>query len=110
MTAASKPGEIYFYDWDANVLGDRGPDTPFAGARGLFEAVSVASREVPRAERTDRPLDAPADLSIAEADRRNDSAGKRYSGIGSPDETRGLAALLDAVPLAAELIPLSPPK
>ena len=36
--------------------------------------------------------------------------GAQISGIGSPDETRRLAALLDAVPLAAELIPLSPPK
>ena len=101
MTAASKPGEIYFYDWDANVLGDRGPDTPFAGARGLFEAVSVASREVPRAERTDRPLDAPADLSVAEADRRNDSAGERYYLFGADQQLIAGPASTGAAPTRA---------
>src|SRR5688500_20362689 len=30
--------QLQFYDWEPNVLGDRGPDAPYAGSKALFEA------------------------------------------------------------------------
>src|ERR687898_542935 len=35
--------QLQFYDWEPNVLGDRGPDSPFSGSRALFDAVELAS-------------------------------------------------------------------
>src|SRR5918996_1560412 len=63
--------QLQFYDWEPNVLGERGPDSPYSGTRGLFEAVEVASQEKPRVEPEDVPPD--SDLSPAEGDRRNDT-------------------------------------
>src|SRR5215203_1939416 len=37
--------QLQFYDWEPNVLGDRGPDAPYAGSKALFEAVDVASKQ-----------------------------------------------------------------
>ena len=87
--------QLQFYDWEANVLGGRGPDQPYAGSRALWEAVRVASRQKPRAEPTDVP---PEGVSPAVRrrfggdrrkileyyDRRNDSAKARYYLFG-PD-------------------------
>ncbi|WDT92845.1 protein translocase subunit SecD [Thermoleophilum album] len=87
--------QLQFYDWEANVLGGRGPDQPYAGSRALWEAVRVASRQKPRAEPTDVP---PEGVSPAVRrrfggdrrkileyyDRRNDSANARYYLFG-PD-------------------------
>ncbi len=87
--------QLQFYDWEANVLGGRGPDQPYSGSRALWEAVRVASRQKPRAEPTDVP---PEGVSPAVRrrfggdrrkileyyDRRNDSAKARYYLFG-PD-------------------------
>src|SRR3954463_2184189 len=45
--------QLQFYDWETNVLGDRGPDAPYAGSKALFEAVDVASKQKPKAEKDD---------------------------------------------------------
>ena len=63
--------QLQFYDWEPNVLGDRGPDSPYSGTRGLFEAAEVASNAEPKAEADDVPPD--SDLSPEEADRQNDT-------------------------------------
>ena len=68
--------QLQFYDWEPNVLGDRGPDSPFAGPDALYDAVSLASKSKPKAERTDVPPD--SNESPKQADRRNDTAKARY--------------------------------
>src|SRR5215216_3864343 len=68
--------QLQFYDWEPNVLGDRGPDSPFAGPDALFDAVTLASKSKPKAEQTDVPPD--SNESPAQADRRNDTAKARY--------------------------------
>ena len=81
--------QLQFYDWEPNVLGDRGPDAPYAGSKGLFQAVQVASKAQPKAERTDLPPDGASEeikrrfgndeKKIREYyDRRNDSATDKY--------------------------------
>jgi len=72
-----RPGAIRFYDWEPNVLGDRGPDTPYAGGTGLFQAVRVAAAARPKAERSDLGPGAAGKLSLRQADRRNDALGAR---------------------------------
>ena len=84
VKAAAMPGRLQFYDWEPNVIGDRGPDRPFAGGTALFDAVKTASRATPRAEATDIPVDPPPGLSREEADRRNDTRGDSYYLFG-PD-------------------------
>jgi SecD/SecF fusion protein len=74
--------QLQFYDWEPNVLGDRGPDAPYAGSKALFEAVDVASKQKPKAERTDVPPG--SDESPQEADRNNDSTRDQYYLFG-PD-------------------------
>ncbi|HYP48561.1 MAG TPA: protein translocase subunit SecD, partial [Thermoleophilaceae bacterium] len=73
--------QLQFYDWEPNVLGDRGPDAPFAGTKALFQAVELASKQKPKAERSDVPPD--SDLSPAEADRKNDTSGDRFYLFGA---------------------------
>ena len=46
--------QLQFYDWEPNVLGDRGPDAPYAGSKALFQAVEVASKQKPKAEQPRR--------------------------------------------------------
>ena len=70
--------QLQFYDWEPNVLGDRGPDAPYSGTRGFFTAVEVAARAEPRAEQTDIPPDAEGGMTPEEADRLNDTAGDKY--------------------------------
>ncbi|MGI8945137.1 MAG: protein translocase subunit SecD, partial [Thermoleophilaceae bacterium] len=81
--------QLQFYDWEPNILGGRGPDTPFTGSDGLFDAVKVAARASPRAEATDIPPDGPSDevkqrfgedeQKIRDFyDRRNDSSADKY--------------------------------
>src|SRR3989440_2371418 len=53
--------KLQFYDWEPNVLGPRGPNTPFTGGSALFDAVKFASTEKPRAEKTDIPPGGPSD-------------------------------------------------
>jgi SecD/SecF fusion protein len=70
--------QLQFYDWEPNVLGERGPDAPFSGTRGLFEAVELGSKSEPRAEPEDIPPDAPEGMTEEEADRQNDTFGDKY--------------------------------
>ena len=77
--------QLQFYDWEPNVLGERGPDAPYSGTRGLFNAVEDASQEEPRAEQSDIPIDADEGTTPEEADRLNDTAGDKYYLFG-PDE------------------------
>ncbi len=46
--------QLQFYDWEPNVLGDRGPDVPYAGSKALYDAVEVASKQKPKAEKDRR--------------------------------------------------------
>ncbi len=62
--------QLQFYDWEPNVLG-RGPDSPYAGTKALFQATEAASKEKPKAEATDVPPG--SDMTPAEADAANDS-------------------------------------
>ena len=57
--------QLQFYDWEPNVLGERGPDSPFAGSKSLYQAVQLASESKPRAERTDLPPGADEGLTQA---------------------------------------------
>jgi SecD/SecF fusion protein len=83
--------QLQFYDFEPNVTGRDGKyqpgnpssPSPFSGTRGLFEAVETASKLEPKAEPEDVPPD--SDLSPAEADRQNDTAGDKYYLFG-PDE------------------------
>ncbi|HEX2160802.1 MAG TPA: protein translocase subunit SecD, partial [Thermoleophilaceae bacterium] len=88
--------QLQFYDWEPNILGNQGPDAPFAGRTSLYDAVEVAAEQKPRAEPTDIPPD-----GVEEAveqrfdgdrkqiqryyDRRNDSHSGRYYLFG-PDK------------------------
>ncbi len=75
--------QLQFYDWEPNVLGKRGPDRPFIGTTALYEAVTLASKSKPRAEKVD--VEPGSDLSPAKADKANDSAKDRYYLFG-PDK------------------------
>ena len=74
--------QLQFYDWEPNVLGDRGPDVPYAGSKALYDAVEVATKQEPKAEQADVPPG--SDLSPAEADKQNDTIGDQYYLFG-PD-------------------------
>ncbi len=74
--------QLQFYDWEPNVLGDRGPDNPFAGTKSLYDAVEFASTQEGSAEREDVPPE--SDLSPAQADKENNSTGDQYYLFG-PD-------------------------
>ena len=74
--------QLQFYDWEPNVLGDRGPDNPFAGTKSLYDAVEFASTQEGSAEREDVPPE--SDLSPARADKENNSTGDQYYLFG-PD-------------------------
>jgi SecD/SecF fusion protein len=75
--------QLQFYDWEPNVLGPRGPERPFVGAAGLYDAVALASKQKPRSEAVDVPEG--SDESKAKADEQNDSAKSRYYLFG-PDK------------------------
>jgi len=77
--------QLQFYDWEPNVLGDRGPDAPFSGTSSLFDAVQLASDAEPKAEQTDIPPGAPDDLTREQADNQNDSTKAKFYLFG-PDE------------------------
>src|SRR4051794_823456 len=64
--------QLQFYDWEPNVLGNRGPDTPYAGAKALYDAAEFAQKQKPKAEKTDVPPG--SDMTPAQADRKNDSS------------------------------------
>jgi SecD/SecF fusion protein len=76
--------QLQFYDWEPNVLGDRGPDAPFAGSKALFQATEDASKQKPRAERTDVPPG--SNLTPQQADERNDSKATDQYYLFGPDE------------------------
>ena len=69
--------KLQFYDWEPNVLGDRGPDAPFAGSKALFQAVELASKSEAQgrgAPTARRPPEADLDAQ-RRRDRKNDTAG-----------------------------------
>ncbi|HZI91629.1 MAG TPA: protein translocase subunit SecD [Thermoleophilaceae bacterium] len=70
--------QLQFYDWEPNVLGPRGPNSPYSGSKALYEAVQAAKDLEPKAEAIDVPLDNPRGLSREEADRQNDTAGEKF--------------------------------
>jgi SecD/SecF fusion protein len=74
--------QLQFYDWEPNVL-VRDPDSPFAGSKALYDAVEAASKEKPKAERTDVPPG--SDLSPEEADRQNDTNASDQYYLFGPD-------------------------
>ena len=74
--------QLQFYDWEANVLTDRGPDNPFAGSKALYDAVEAASQLEGKAEASDVPEG--SEESPEEADQSNNTAGDRYYLFG-PD-------------------------
>src|SRR3954469_18532165 len=63
--------QLQFYDWEPNVLDPRGPDVPFAGSKALYDAAEFASKQKPKAEKTDVPPG--SDISPERADKLNDS-------------------------------------
>jgi SecD/SecF fusion protein len=75
--------QLQFYDWEPNVLGDRGADAPFSGSRALFDAVTLASKSKPKAEATDLPVDNPKHLTKQQADRRNDTSRAKFYLFGA---------------------------
>ena len=47
--------QLQFYDWEPNVLGNRGPDMPYAGSKALYDAAEFAQKQKPKAEKIDVP-------------------------------------------------------
>jgi preprotein translocase subunit SecD len=45
VAAATRKGELRFYDWEPNVLGGRGPDQPYAGTTARAKAERAAGRD-----------------------------------------------------------------
>src|SRR5215207_4670978 len=76
--------QLQFYDWEPNVLGDRGPEVPYAGSKALYDAVEVATKQKPKAEKVDVPPG--SDLTPQEADRQNDTTRDQYYLIGQDQE------------------------
>jgi SecD/SecF fusion protein len=74
--------QLQFYDWEANVLGRRGPDNPYAGTKALYDATEFASTQKSKAEKSDVPPG--SDETPEEADKNNNTAGDRYYLFG-PD-------------------------
>ena len=74
--------QLQFYDWEPNVLGDRGPEVPYAGSKALYDAVEVATKQKPKVEKVDVPPG--SDLTPQEADRQNDTTRDQYYLFG-PD-------------------------
>ena len=70
--------QLQFYDWEPNILGPRGPSSPYSGSKSLYEAVQAAKDLKPKAEAEDVPAGNPDNLSREEADRRNDTAGEKF--------------------------------
>ena len=70
--------QLQFYDWEPNILGDRGPNSPYSGSKALYEAVQAAKDLEPKAEAEDIPAGNPDNLSREEADRQNDTAGEKF--------------------------------
>jgi SecD/SecF fusion protein len=75
--------QLQFYDWEPNVLG-RGPDAPYAGTKALYQATVVASRQKPKAERSD--VVPGSDMTPAEADAANDSTSTPRFYLFGPDQ------------------------
>ena len=67
LVAAIEGTPFGVYDWEPNVLGRRGPATPFAGGTALFDAVELAAKAKSRPARyylfgpDKRPLGRPAE-------------------------------------------------
>jgi SecD/SecF fusion protein len=74
--------QLQFYDWEANVLGPRGPDNPYAGTKALYDATEFASTQKGKAEKADVPEG--SDETPEQADKNNNTAGDRYYLFG-PD-------------------------
>jgi SecD/SecF fusion protein len=71
--------QLHFYDWEPNVLTES-----FRGADALFEAALAASKEKPKAEAIDVPVD--SEVSPEDGDRSNDATqAERYYLFG-PDK------------------------
>ena len=77
--------QLQFYDWEPNVLGDRGPDAPFTGSKAQFDAVTLAAKQKPRAEATDAPPEGRQGKSLEYWDRRNDT-GRAQFWLFGPDK------------------------
>ena len=74
--------QLQFYDWEANVLGPRGPDDPYAGTKALYDATEFASTQKGKAEQSDVPEG--SDETPEQADKNNNTTGDRYYLFG-PD-------------------------
>ena len=74
--------QLQFYDWEANVLGPRGPDNPYAGTKALYDATEFASTQKGKAEQSDVPEG--SDETPEQADKNNNTTGDRYYLFG-PD-------------------------
>jgi SecD/SecF fusion protein len=74
--------QLQFYDWEPNVLG-RGPDVPYAGSKALFDAAAFASKQKPKAEKTDVPPG--SKLTPEQADKQNDSSATARYYLFGPD-------------------------
>jgi SecD/SecF fusion protein len=74
--------QLQFYDWEPNVLG-RGPDVPYAGSKALYDAAQFASKQKPKAEKTDVPPG--SNLTPEQADKQNDSTATARYYLFGPD-------------------------
>jgi SecD/SecF fusion protein len=70
--------QLQFYDWEPNVLGPRGPDAPFTGSKAQFDAVTLASKQKPKAEATDVPSEGRQGKSLKYWDQHNDTGGAQF--------------------------------
>lgn len=70
------------HDWEPNVLGRRGPATPFAGGTALFEAVELASR--PKSRPARYYLFGPDKRPLGQPTRNRDELLAPYKSRGGP--------------------------
>lgn len=109
VDAAIEGSSLGIYDWEPNVLGRRGPATPFAGGTALFDAVELASGSSSPPARyylfgpDKRPLGTPAKS-------RDELLAAYRSGGGPPEGSRVVGTPAQVAVVEDQRIPGQPPQ
>jgi SecD/SecF fusion protein len=82
LVAAIEGTSFAVYDWEPNVLGRRGPATPFAGGTALFDAVELAAKAKSRSARY--YLFSPDKRPLGQPTRNRDELLAPYKSRGGP--------------------------
>lgn len=109
VEAATEGPSLQIYDWEPNVLGPRGPATPFAGGTALFDAVELASDSESAPARyylfgpDKRPLGRPAES-------RAELLAPYRSGGGPPEGSQVVGTPARVAVVEDQRIPGQPPQ